>query len=131
LLRLAPPQGRHREHAAARSSLSRNALRIAHPKPELVGVAAARRHAARQHEQTGIGRPGHRIHGDSVFADAADLLRAGNEVRQDDDVLKPELRVDAAKELANSRIRESSQHFIHDGRREDDPEGRIAQEPLD
>ena len=66
-----------------------------------------------------------------IFADAAELSRADNEIRQDDDVLKPQLPIDVAKQLANFRIREGSQYLIQDGRREHDLEVRIAQKPLD
>jgi len=66
-----------------------------------------------------------------IVADARELLRADNQVRQHHDVLKPQLRIDAAQQLANFRIREGSHHFIHNRRREHDLEVRIAQEPFD
>src|SRR6267143_4561045 len=66
-----------------------------------------------------------------VLADARELVCARNHVRQHDEILEPELRVRATEQLAYLGVRQSAQHFVHDGRRETDLETRVAQKPLD
>src|ERR1700682_3580232 len=66
-----------------------------------------------------------------VFADPGELLCARNKVRQHDEVLEPELRVSATEHLAHLGVSQGTQHFVHDGRRDNHLETGVAHKLLD